>query len=87
MDTARCEPPVILSIIEGARMIERYTRPEMARVWSEENRLDTWLRVEILVCEGWAREGAISAEDSRRFVAPATTSPAPARWRPRPTMT
>jgi len=48
-------------------MIERYTRPEMARVWSEENRLDTWLRVEILVCEGWAREGAISAEDLEKI--------------------
>src|SRR5689334_17665111 len=41
-------------------MIERYTRPEMARIWSEEHKLDTWLRVEILVCEGWAREGVIS---------------------------
>jgi len=40
-------------------MIERYTRPEMAAIWSEEHKLDTWLRVEILVCEGWAREGAI----------------------------
>ena len=44
-------------------MIERYTRPEMGAVWSEQNKLDTWLRVEILVCEGWAREGVISAED------------------------
>jgi adenylosuccinate lyase len=43
-------------------MIERYTRPEMARVWSDENKLDTWLRVELLVCEAWAREGAIPAE-------------------------
>ena len=48
-------------------MIERYTRPEMARVWSEENKLDTWLRVEILVCEGWAREGVISAEDMAKI--------------------
>ncbi|MGH2485059.1 MAG: adenylosuccinate lyase [Ktedonobacterales bacterium] len=44
-------------------MIERYTRPEMATVWSENNKLDTWLRVEILVCEGWEREGAIAVED------------------------
>ncbi|MGH2516635.1 MAG: adenylosuccinate lyase, partial [Ktedonobacterales bacterium] len=44
-------------------MIERYTRPEMARVWSDEQKLDTWLRVEILVCEAWAREGAISESD------------------------
>jgi adenylosuccinate lyase len=48
-------------------MIERYTRPEMARVWSDENKLDTWLRVEILVCEGWAREGVISAEDLEKI--------------------
>src|SRR5579884_2185191 len=48
-------------------MIERYTRPEMARVWSDENKLDTWLRVEILVCEGWAREGAISADDLEKI--------------------
>jgi adenylosuccinate lyase len=44
-------------------MIERYTRPEMARVWSDENKLNTWLRVEILVAEAWAREGVISAAD------------------------
>ena len=48
-------------------MIERYTRPEMAAVWSEENKLDTWLRVEILVCEGWAREGVISPEDMAKI--------------------
>jgi adenylosuccinate lyase len=48
-------------------MIERYTRPEMARVWSEEHKLDTWLRVEILVCEGWAREGVISAADLEKI--------------------
>jgi len=40
-------------------MIERYTRPEMVAIWSEEHKLDTWLRVEILVCEGWTREGVI----------------------------
>jgi len=43
-------------------MIERYTRPEMATIWSEEHKLDTWLRVEILVCEGWVREDAIPEE-------------------------
>jgi adenylosuccinate lyase len=54
-------------MIEGAHMIERYTRPEMARVWSDENKLDTWLRVELLVCEGWAREGVISPEDLEKI--------------------
>jgi len=43
-------------------MIERYTRPEMATIWSEEHKLDIWLRVEILVCEGWAHEGVIPAD-------------------------
>ncbi|MDO8615674.1 MAG: adenylosuccinate lyase [Dehalococcoidia bacterium] len=40
-------------------MIERYARPGMARVWSEENKLDAWLRVEIAVCEAWAERGVI----------------------------
>jgi adenylosuccinate lyase len=43
-------------------MIERYTRPEMARIWSEENKIATWLRVEVLVCEAWGREGVIPAD-------------------------
>jgi adenylosuccinate lyase len=40
-------------------MIERYTRPQMARIWSEENKLDKWLQVEIAVCEAWAGRGVI----------------------------
>ncbi|HEY7850425.1 MAG TPA: adenylosuccinate lyase [Ktedonobacterales bacterium] len=48
-------------------MIERYTRPDMARVWSDENKFDTWLRVELLVCEGWARDGVIPSEDMARI--------------------
>jgi adenylosuccinate lyase len=49
-------------------MIERYTLPEMARLWSTEHRLEVWLRVELLACEGWSREGAIpsSALDKMR---------------------
>jgi len=44
-------------------VIDRYTYPEMKRVWSEENKLEKWLQVEIAVCEGWARRGVIPAED------------------------
>lgn len=40
-------------------MIERYTLPEMGRVWSEENKFKTWLKVEILVCEALAELGQI----------------------------
>jgi adenylosuccinate lyase len=40
-------------------MIERYSRPEMAAIWTEEHKLRTWLSVEILACEAWARLGKI----------------------------
>jgi adenylosuccinate lyase len=44
-------------------MIERYTRPAMARIWSDENKLDKWLTVEIAVCEAWAERGIIPTDD------------------------
>ncbi len=44
-------------------MIERYTRPQMAKIWSEENKFRNWLKVEIAVCEAWAQEGVIPTED------------------------
>lgn len=40
-------------------MIPRYTRPEMGRVWSEENGFQKWLDVEILAAEGLARLGKV----------------------------
>lgn len=40
-------------------MIERYSLPEMAAIWSATHKTDTWLQVELLVCEGWAKEGVI----------------------------
>ncbi len=40
-------------------MIERYSLPEMATIWSSEHKTDKWLQVELLACEGWAREGVI----------------------------
>jgi adenylosuccinate lyase len=40
-------------------MIERYSRPAMKRVWSDENKFDKWLEVEIAVCDAWAEMGAI----------------------------
>jgi len=43
-------------------MIERYSLPEMAAIWSPAHKTDGWLQVELLVCEGWAREGVIPAE-------------------------
>jgi Adenylosuccinate lyase (EC 4.3.2.2) len=43
-------------------MIERYSRPQMKRIWSEENKFDQWLKVEIAACEAWAELGKIPQE-------------------------
>jgi len=43
-------------------MIERYARPQMQRVWSDENKFAKWLDVEIAVCEAWADLGVIPRE-------------------------
>lgn len=43
-------------------MIEKYTRPEMGRIWSTEHKYACWLRVEIAVAEAWAEEGRIPKE-------------------------
>lgn len=43
-------------------MIARYTRPEMAAVWTDENRYRKWLEVEVYACEAWNRLGAIPDE-------------------------
>src|SRR6516162_525425 len=40
-------------------MIERYSLPEMAAIWSATHKTDKWLQVELLVCEGRAQAGAI----------------------------
>jgi adenylosuccinate lyase len=43
-------------------MIARYTLPEMAAIWSLENKFQKWLDVEIAVCEVHAEDGTIPAE-------------------------
>ena len=43
-------------------MIERYSRPQMKKVWADESKFDKWLHVEIAVCEAWAELGAIPKE-------------------------
>ncbi|WP_226659949.1 adenylosuccinate lyase [Pseudalkalibacillus hwajinpoensis] len=48
-------------------MIERYTRPEMGAIWTEENRYNAWLEVEILACEAWAELGIIPKEDVQKI--------------------
>ncbi|HUV75792.1 MAG TPA: lyase family protein, partial [Dehalococcoidales bacterium] len=43
-------------------MIERYSRPQMKRVWSDENKFNKWLDVEIAACDAWAELGTIPRE-------------------------
>jgi adenylosuccinate lyase len=45
-------------------VIERYTRPEMGAVWSEQRKLETWLQVELAVVEALAEHGVVPAEDA-----------------------
>ncbi|QYA35019.1 adenylosuccinate lyase [Macrococcoides caseolyticum] len=44
-------------------MIERYSREEMSNIWTEQNRFEAWLEVEILASEAWAELGYIPKED------------------------
>ncbi len=52
-------------------MIERYSRPEMARLWSQDAKYDAWLKVELAVCEVYAKRGVIPADALGRIKAKA----------------
>jgi len=43
-------------------VIERYTLPEMGRLWTLENKFQKWLEIEIYACEAWAELGVIPRE-------------------------
>src|SRR5699024_4445826 len=44
-------------------MIDRYTREEMGAIWTEENKYQAWLEVEVFACEAWAEMGVIPEAD------------------------
>ncbi len=48
-------------------MIPRYTRPEMARIWTEQRKFETWLEIELLACEALAELGEIPIEAVREI--------------------
>ncbi|PSP32834.1 MAG: adenylosuccinate lyase [Cyanobacteria bacterium QS_8_48_54] len=56
-------------------MIERYTLPEMGELWTDTYKLQTWLRVEIAVCEAQAELGYIPAEAAEEIKAKASFDP------------
>ncbi|MFK7697635.1 adenylosuccinate lyase [Paenibacillus sp. HJGM_3] len=53
-------------------MLQRYSRPEMAAIWTEENKFKAWLEVEILSCEAWSELGVIPKEDVKALRANAS---------------
>jgi adenylosuccinate lyase len=56
-------------------MIQRYTLPEMGALWSERNKFQKWLDVEIAVCEVHAEMGTIPAEAVEEIKAKAAFTP------------
>ena len=48
-------------------VIPRYSRPEMAAVWSDQNKFQRWLDVEVAACEAWAELGQVPAEAAAKI--------------------
>lgn len=48
-------------------MISRYTRPEMAAIWTDEKKFECWLAVELAADEAWAKLGHIPSEDVEKL--------------------
>jgi len=48
-------------------VIDRYSRPAMKQVWSDENKYLKWLAVELAACEAWTAEGVIPEADMAKL--------------------
>ena len=48
-------------------MIPRYSRPEMQAIWTDENKLDLWLQIEMHATEALVKEGVVSKSDFSRM--------------------
>jgi len=59
-------------------VISRYSRPEMARIWSDEGKLGRWLEVELAALDGWAETGVVPADAATEIRSKATV-PTPER--------
>ncbi len=53
-------------------MIERYSREIMRKVWTEQNKFEAYLRVEILASEAWSQLGVVPKEDVEKLWKSAT---------------
>ncbi len=57
-------------------MLERYTRPEMGKIWSDENKYEAWLKVEIAATNAWSELGEVPQEDAAKIAQNASFTPA-----------
>jgi adenylosuccinate lyase len=48
-------------------VIDRYSRPEMRKIWSDERKFQIWLEIEVLACEAMAELGQIPKKDAREI--------------------
>ena len=48
-------------------MIERYSRPVMRNVWTEQNKFDAYLKVELYASEAWCKLGVVSPADMEKL--------------------
>lgn len=48
-------------------MLERYTRPEMGKIWSDKNKYAAWLKVEIAATNAWCEAGEVPKEDAEKI--------------------
>ena len=48
-------------------MLERYTLPEMGKIWSDENKYAAWLKVEIAATNAWCEAGEVPKEDAEKI--------------------
>ena len=66
-------------------MIERYTRPEIGAVWSEQRKLEAWLQVELAAVDALAEQGLVPPQDAERIRAQAAFTPQAVKERERVT--
>src|SRR5215475_874886 len=50
-------------------MIQRYSRPEMRAIWTDENKLQIWLKIELLASEALVKEGVVPEKDFAKIKA------------------
>jgi len=55
-------------------MIDRYSRPQMRKIWNEEHRAQVWLRVEMVSLEAWVELGLLTRDEYDKIASRTTLS-------------